>query len=237
MHGLYCTSYCSVHTLVTKLAKGNEGIHDNGGMNEMRACATCFSTCRSTSCRAPGQTCRVSESTKTGRIPLVHPSVSCRPVLAPYSIENHPHSLAWAHTLEARESKPLIRELPPLPTWRRLSAAVNMDEKTRAQHMASEAKRKKEPPPGASRSSGSRWSRAANSRSMGFLFAPSRSSNRSIDRKGHDARQPACGSPSPVSVLAWQTHLMFPAVSIPVPLTSHIHMSETQDSSLETRSP
>lgn len=36
-------------------------------------------------------------------------------------------------------------------------------------------------------------------------------------------------------LLAWQTHLMFPAVSIPVPLTSHIHMSETQDSRLETR--
>lgn len=65
--------------------------------------------------------------------------------------------------------------------------------------MASEAKRKKAPPPGASRSSGSRWSRAANSRSMGFLFAPSRSSNRSIDRKGHDARQPACGSSSPAT--------------------------------------
>lgn len=146
MHGLYCTSYCSVHTLVTKLAKGNEGIHDDSGMNEMRACATCFSTCRSTSCRAwPNLSgIREHENRPDSSCPSIN---SCRPVLAPYSIENHPHSLAWAHTLEARESKPLIRELPPLPTWRGLPAAVNMDEKTRAQHMASEAKRKKNSPP------------------------------------------------------------------------------------------
>lgn len=65
---------------------------------------------------------------------------------------------------------------------------------------------------------------------MGFLFAPSRSSNRSIDRKGHDARQPACGSSSPVSVAD--------APNVPCrvnPGPTHQPHSHVRDSRLETR--